>query len=299
MTKARWETVSDAGGTRANEDLVAVFERAGTTDVLVLDGATSLVDGGQDVEGGGGNADVVWFVQRFAAEFERLLDTGAPRTALLGLAAEATGRAWDGRGGGRNAAPWAWPVASLSWLRVTPRTDGEGHAGHLTSLGDCKTVLRLADGSVCDLDPFDNPQETSLYAEVAALIEAGVIDPTERFARLLPSLRARRTAQNLNPAPAVLGVRPQGPFAVRERAFDLGPGSTVVAMTDGFWRLVDPYGVMTAEQLLDACHRDGLQAVLARLREVERGAGGAASLAVKRADDASAVAWHAPTDIPA
>jgi hypothetical protein len=92
----------------------------------------------------------------------------------------------------------------------------------------------------------------------------------------------------------VLGVRPQGPFAVRERAFDLGPGSTVVAMTDGFWRLVDPYGVMTAEQLLDACRRDGLQAVLAQLRAVEQGTAGAASLAVKRADDASAVAWHAP-----
>jgi hypothetical protein len=290
---ARWQAVSDAGGAKANEDLTAVFERPGTTDILVLDGATSLVEAGGEEEGSGGGADVVWFVRHFAAEFERALDGGAPRGALLGLAAQATGRAWEERAHGRVLEAWAWPVASLCWLRVTAGAAGNaGHAGHLTSLGDCKAVLRQPDGRTRDLDPFDNAQEASLYGEVAVLRDAGVLDPAERFARLLPSLRARRTAQNLNPAPVVLGVRPQGPYATRELAFDLPPGATLLAMTDGFWRLVDPYGLMTPERLADACAREGLHAVLARLRDFERGAGGAVSLAVKRADDASAVIWR-------
>jgi hypothetical protein len=273
--KASWEAVGDGGGAHPNEDWTAVFERPGTTDMLVLSG---------------GGADVVWFVRRFTAEFERALDAGAPRAALLEQAARATGEAWDARTGGRAIEPWAWPVASLCWLRVTE--DGGARRGHLTSLGDCKALLRPPGGVARDLDPFDNAQEASLYGEVAALREAGVLDPAERFARLLPSLRARRARQNLDPAPAVLGVRPQGPFATRELAFDLAPGAVLLAMSDGFWRLVDPYALLTPEQLLESCVRDGLHAVLARLRDFERGAGGAASLAVKRADDASALIWR-------
>lgn len=291
----RWEAVTDGGGESLNEDLVRVFEgdgdgaeRGGSpTDILVLDGATALVDADAD----GGNRDVVWFVTRFADEFGRARAAGVEHGAMLAHAARAAGQAYAERIGGRELAPYAWPVASLSWLRVVRA--GAGFRAHLTSLGDCKTVLRLPDGEVRDLAPIAPDHEAPLYDEVAALRADGVLDPKTRFTRMLPLLRARRTVQNMDPAPAVLSARPQGPYASREATVDVPPGSMLVAMSDGFWRPVDPYRQLSARAFLDACAADGLQAVLERLRTWEAGAGGAASLAVKRADDASAVAWHA------
>jgi hypothetical protein len=290
MEQAWWEAVTDAGGASANEDLVRVFApdvEGGPLDILVLDGATSLVGAGDD----GGNADVVWFVTRFADEFGRARGGADGGAALLALAAQAAGEAYARRTAGRELPPYAWPVASLAWIRIVP-AGGQWQA-QLTSLGDCKALLREPSGAVRDLDPVDNAQEASLYAEVARLQDGGVLDAKTRFERMLPLLRERRTAQNMDPAPVVLSARPHGPYATRETSFAVPPGAMLLAMSDGFWRPVDPYRECTAEEFARRCAVDGLDAVLARLRAWEAGAGGAASLAVKRADDASAVAWHA------
>jgi hypothetical protein len=56
-------------------------------------------------------------------------------------------------------------------------------------------------------------------------------------------------------------------------------GATLLAMTDGFYRLADPYGLYAPAQLVDACAGPGL--------------------AVKAADDAAAVMWtnqYGPTE---
>ena len=60
-------------------------------------------------------------------------------------------------------------------------------------------------------------------------------------------------------------------------------------MTDGFYRLVDPYGLYTDAQLIGHCERRGLQSLLKELRGCERGDGDTGERAVKSADDASAV----------
>jgi hypothetical protein len=286
-----WEAVSDAGGAGFNEDLVKVFGPVGpdgAVDILVLDGATSLVE---DAQADGGSFDVVWFVKRFAHEFGLARDAGVERCALLDRAARATSHAYAEHTAGRGLPDYAWPLASLAWLRAARA--GDTYAAYLTSLGDCKVLLRLPGGSVTDLDPIDTEPELSLYRVVAGLRAEGVLDPAARFERMLPLLRERRAAQNLDPHPNVLTVRPRGPYATRERSFEIPAGSMLLAMSDGFWRLVDPYGLMTARELGDAVVGEGLDAVLARLRAYETGAGGAASLMVKRADDASAVALHA------
>jgi hypothetical protein len=289
---AWWEAVTDGGGASLNEDLVRVFGPDGADgplDILVIDGDTSLVAPGED----GGNLDVVWFVARFADEFGRVRSGNADRAALLAQAAHAASQAYAARTAGRELPPYAWPVASLAWLRIEQRSGGDGWRTHVTSLGDCKVLLRAPDGAVRDLDPIDNAQEASLYDEVAQLRAGGVLDPKARFERMLPLLRARRTAQNIDPAPVVLSARPQGPYATRQGSFAVAPGAMLLVTSDGFWRPVEPYGECTAHEFARRCAVDGLDAVLARLRAWEAGAGGAGSLAVKRADDASAVAWHA------
>ena len=119
----------------------------------------------------------------------------------------------------------------------------------------------------------------------------GVIDPTLRRERLLPMLRRRREEQNMAPAPQSLCLAPAGPFAARRYAVRAEPGTTLLVMTDGFYRLVDPYRLYNDAGLLRACAQGRLGALLGELREHERLSGGA-GMAVKQADDASAVVWR-------
>jgi hypothetical protein len=88
----------------------------------------------------------------------------------------------------------------------------------------------------------------------------------------------------------VLCLRPAGAFAARCVTLEVAHGATLLAMTDGFYRLADPYALYAPAQLVDACAERGLEAMLAELRALEAG-GGAPGLAVKAVDDASAVMW--------
>lgn len=115
-------------------------------------------------------------------------------------------------------------------------------------------------------------------------------DPAQRKARLLPLLRARREQQNRAAAPSVLCVQPGGPFAARPHALRIERGSSLLAMTDGFYRLSDPYDCYSPAALFAACLARGLDDMLAELRAAEQ-AGNGAALMVKAADDASAVLW--------
>ena len=69
----------------------------------------------------------------------------------------------------------------------------------------------------------------------------------------------------------------------------LGPGDAVLGMTDGFYRIVDPYQLQSAGAMARRCVTEGVAAVLADLRHFEADRQRADSGAVKRADDASAV----------
>ena len=63
-------------------------------------------------------------------------------------------------------------------------------------------------------------------------------------------------------------------------------------MTDGFHRLADTYGVYTQDDLVRRCRSAGLAGLVQELRAWEAARAGLhAPLAVKNADDASAVVW--------
>jgi hypothetical protein len=132
-----------------------------------------------------------------------------------------------------------------------------------------------------------------LQEAMAALAREGVDDPCQRRARLLPMLRARRVSQHAAPAPNVLCLAPQGEFDAREHALRLPLDTALLAMTDGFYRLVDPYGLTTLEDLGRRCRREGLAAPMRALRQFELARPAEGKMAVKSADDASAVIWTA------
>lgn len=283
------DTVCDGASASHNEDLIAVFEHAGVTDVLVLDGATSVADADYvDTTHG----DVTWFVHEFCRRLEPHLCGDRPQgdSALLALAE--VREAYRAATAGTIVPAFAWPIAALTWLRFVRA--GDAYTLHAWCVGDCKTLLFDGDASIHDPDQYVNPQEAILQAQVATLAQAGIVEPAARKAALLPLLRTRRAEQNMAPVPAILCLQPQGPIAARTFTAPLAPGATVIAMTDGFWRLVDPYRLLTAGELARRCVADGAASLLAQLRTFEADQGRADSLAVKHADDAAAAVCRVP-----
>ncbi|KGF81776.1 hypothetical protein IA69_11000 [Massilia sp. JS1662] len=284
----RYTLASSAGKGRINEDVVVVYERDGYTDLVLMDGATPLTP---ERCVAAGASDPAWFVRRFAQDLGSVLRADGDQEAFVLEALEHTRAAYRAAGGHADVPPYAWPIATLAWVRVAnPDADGT-HTLDLFCLGDSKILLQLPDGAVRDLDPFENPQEQATQAAVAALVAEGILDPAERWRRLLPMLRARRHEQNTAAHPAVLCLEPRGAFAARRTRVTAPPGALLLVLSDGLYRLVDTYGLHSDGSLLDACRARGLDALLDELRAFEAGKE-AAGLAAKTADDASAIAWR-------
>ena len=172
----------------------------------------------------------------------------------------------------------------MAWTAVSA-SGGKGTNEDLVAVrehGGVTDILVLDGGS------WINPQEAILQRMLAALPS----DPVQRKARLLPLLRARREQQNRAVAPSVLCVQPAGPFDARRHALRIDRGASLLAMSDGFYRLSDPYDLYSPAALFDACLARGLDDMLAELRAAEQ-AGNGTALAVKAADDASAMLWTA------
>ena len=290
------ELVTSGATARHNEDWVGHFRAPGASELVIIDGGTSVAERDYIDPAKG---DVVWFVERFAGALRAGIEGATHEDAAsvhdqqtaVHRAVDAAYREFGERSAGQEVPLYAWPIAAMSWIRV--RKLDHGHRLELYCLGDCKVLLRTPDGEVRDLDPFVNPQEAVLRAEIDRLRAEGVHDPAARQTRLLPMLRARREFQNTVAGTNSLCLRPNGPFGAREAAFDAPPGSMVLAMTDGFYRLVDTYGLHTPESLFALCAGGGLQAALDQLRAHEAAMQAAASVSVKRADDASAILWRA------
>lgn len=288
MMAMKVQYLSDGANSNRNDDHIAVFSCPEMTDLLVIDGGTSVAE--RDYIDPV-HSDVAWFVKTFAAEIERVASPERSQQDSVDAAIGAVQSAYKHVADGAPVPVHAWPIAAVTWVRISGR-DGQTKAT-LYSLGDCKTLLRTANGDVIDPDPYFNPQETVLQAEIARLRAAGVIDADERRERMLPMLRARRESQHRSPAPTVLCLQPQGPFQARTCTLELATGDGLLVMTDGFYRLVDPYGLYTDAGLLARCEERGPAALIDELRAFERSAGDTANRAVKAADDASAVYWVA------
>ena len=277
--------ISCSPGSSTNEDLIAVFHNGAVCDLVVLDGASSVADTNYiDAQQG----DVAWFVQAFASALEAAIAPGLSQGAAVRRAVDTVRAAFDARAVAPAIPLYAYPLAALTWIRIEPHDDHL--ALSLYCLGDCKAFALDAAGAVCDLDPYVNPHEAVLREAMGALTAEDMRDPLRRRARLLPMLRARRESQHRSPAPEGLCLAPQGAFKAREATRRLPLDTAVLAMTDGFYRLVDMYERYTIEALAQRCRTRGLAAMMDELRSVEA-ARASGVMAVKSADDASAVLW--------
>ncbi len=279
------EELSDGAAASKNEDLIFVHRHNDSlSEIIIMDAASSVADKHyiDAVDG-----DPAWFVLSFASALKQLLTPGLSPEENTLVALGSLRKEFGTHTVTKKIPTYAHPLAAMTWIRATELDDKVSL--QIYALGDCKILLVDGSGQVSDLDPYKNPEEDRLKDEIENLKRAGIVDGSERRNRLLPMIRARREFLNTTNSPTVLCVNPQGRFNAREYMHDISKDSKILAMTDGFYRLVDTYNLYSNQDLVHECVSHGLEKVLAQLRDHEKSNREAGDQSVKKADDASAL----------
>ncbi len=171
--------------------------------------------------------------------------------------------------------PEARPIAAGVWMRALP----QGERVEFAWLGDCLALVALAGG----VETLGAPEKADEETETARRLLQ--LTPEER----LEALRAARRHRN-QPGRAIFGIDPSAAQFLNLRTIAIPPGTDILMMSDGFYRLVSPYGVHTPASLMEAVRREDLFAVLRRLRAEDTSATNEAERGrLKSRDDACAV----------
>jgi len=166
--------------------------------------------------------------------------------------------------------PEALPIASGIWMRRL------GDGVEFAWLGDCM-ALDMGDGAV--IGPVgDVERETRENREVLKLSEA------ERW----EEVRLARAARHASGAP-IFGLQPGDGERVNLARIAARPGGQFALMSDGFYRLVEPYGLYTPAGLASAVAERGLSPLITQLRDFEASSEHADLARIKRSDDACAL----------
>jgi len=250
------DSVSEAGGS-VNEDRAAASERA----AWILDGATGV----SPQRLFPGPSDPAWFAATADGLLARLTaDVDGGMTLLRRLVADLHDAC-----AAAALAPLAetaieLPSASLLVAQLA------GSEIALLILGDCKLLLRRRDGTV---EAFDQssvaPFDAKLVEALRAMRAGGATRLSELTSRLTPLIRENRLWKNRPGGYGVL-TADAACFAFAETARRQAQDAThLLLATDGFYRLVDTYHMLTASELMEATLERGLAPLHAELRRLE------------------------------
>ena len=253
--RKEWLTI--AGGAVNDDGGGSAARRA-----WVLDGATGLPQERLLP----GDSDAQWLVSEACSFFERMADDRPAAQHLSALSAFLYSRFQAARL--RAPSPDRLeeiPSASLAFAMI------EGRSLSIANIGDCRTLVQFPNGATCQ---FGDSPVTALDAQVVArLVELQRSNPSASFgalkADLLPQIRRNRLLKNQPNGYWVLEPGASWLQYVQYLAADVAPGTHVLMLSDGFYRLVDHYHLYSDESLLAAAVQDGLQVLAQRLRQVE------------------------------
>ncbi len=140
----------------------------------------------------------------------------------------------------------------------------------LVTLGDCKLLLRQQDGRV---EAFDQSSVAPFDAKIVEALRAIQAGGETELRRITPKLTALiRDNRRWKNRPGGYGVLMADPacLAFAETARRPAAGAThLLLATDGFYRLVDTYRMLTAGELMQAALERGLSPLYAELRRLE------------------------------
>lgn len=264
-----------AGGmkTGTGDDRYAFDEAAGWA--CVIDGATDV---GPVRIFSAGESDAARYAEIFAAEivkgpadareipqawFGRLLPrirAAVEREAKIPL---------------KDAPRASHPTAAATWVRAR-KGKLEG-----ATLGDSIAIIKTPDGA---LSVFGETSKASdEQGRARKVMELS-------FAERMQWLADVRAIHNTPKGYWVFGVQPEAADHIVHQSVDAPPGTKVLVMTDGFYRLVSPYGRYTNEGLIDAVLARGLGDLMRELRDMEKSSDDDAKIGrFKTADDATAL----------
>ncbi|WP_293607642.1 protein phosphatase 2C domain-containing protein [Ponticaulis sp.] len=167
-----------------------------------------------------------------------------------------------------------WPIASGMWM---------WHTDDVTTFvrsGDCVALIRTPDGKT---EVLTKHEQSDLEARTSR--ELNAMSPEDRMA----GLRKIRATQNTDPQHVLLGLSPQGVDTLVIETRNLPEGSHILIMSDGLWRVVDPYAMMTAERMMDEALSDGVEHLARLMRKFEKADSQDAAARIKKSDDACGV----------
>lgn len=169
----------------------------------------------------------------------------------------------------------SYPTAALVWLRA--------RAGRLEgfAMGDALAIVRQPGGEISLIgDAGKQADESARARRVMAMTK----DDRKKW------LQDLRAIHNTLQGYWVFGVQPE---AVEHALFGSAPcppGTRALLVTDGFYRLVSPYGRMTDAELIARAGSDGLGVLMTELRALEASPGDDAAIGrFKTSDDATAL----------
>ncbi|KQZ95622.1 hypothetical protein ASD74_12485 [Rhizobium sp. Root564] len=254
------DSISDPGKPeRANEDRLAW----NASSAFVVDGATGLGD--QQFMTGFGS-DAAWIAE-FAAK--RLMSEVTPEADFADIIRRISQDArisFEALAGDQPR--YAWPVAALAGLRVTP--NGMQFAG----LGDSVAYILHDDGREESLmalpDAFEREQAAA-SAHIARLGGIGAAGMATSDPKTLADLRRNRERQNTADGTVwSLSLVPETADHIAAATIDIACGATAIICSDGLADLVSLYGQYTPSSLIRRAVTAGLPSLIKELRQLER-----------------------------
>jgi hypothetical protein len=265
------DSVNDPGRGRDSEDRIGCDPQRGLA--WVIDGATDVCAARLFPAA---PSDAFWF----AGQADRMLRGGADgsvsdRVAAL-IAGLSNAVARETAGPVSAVPPGDMPSAALTlldWAQATGTLSFGGFA-------DCTALIRRPGQAV--VAPPKRVRTHDEQAQARRLLSDG--------SDIGATLRRQRAMMNRPDGYWVLSVHSEAMAGLDTHAMAAEPGTRVLLCTDGFYRLVEMYGLYDDAGLFDAAEREGLAALIARLRGFEADAADDIRFGrFKTSDDAAAL----------
>lgn len=244
------DSVNDPGKGRDSEDRVGCDPARGLA--WVIDGATDVCAARLFPEA---SSDAFWFAGRADGLLRQSAD-GTPSDRIAGLI-DGLRRAVEDETGAPigDIPPGDMPSAALTlvtWDRPAGRLRFAGFA-------DCTALIRRPDAMVVAMPkPASEKDE---QAQARRLLSDG--------SDINAALRRERAMMNRPDGYWVLSVHPEAVSGLNAHETAAEPGTRVLLCTDGFYRLVEMYGLYDDAGLFRAAETEGLAALIGRLRAFE------------------------------
>ncbi len=181
------------------------------------------------------------------------------------------------------------PSAAVAWVGLGPQRQEVDAPAELDffALGDAMLLVREPSGAVT---VYGNTEKVEAEAAHAAAM-ARAADPDARRA----VSQAARAQLNTPDGYWIASVHPEAADHALALRLTLAPGAVGLLLTDGLYRLVAPYGLMSPAEVMEVGVEMGLGNLISRLRAHEAASDHAGrAQRTKLRDDATGLVFCAP-----